>query len=627
MSHGREQRNINIILENFISGENIYLVSSFLAIAVIVCIGSLNSLISLTKIYIMILSILILFISVNGQTDNTMDGNTNTRILGISFGSTGSFYIVLLSLQLQSNHTMETEVGLMLSAGFVEAAGILLFAFLPNRRKNNRNVSIVFFIAPLLIILAESRLKSSSFLLYDGSACTGLFLILSYILSGCYTAGIVGVFIKRKVYQFENRKMLYAFLILIVISAFCQMLFYRDIYTLSLLIYSVKLIAYVILYKVILIDSMRKPMKKIYNDMLDYQNSLKINNRTLQETVERLERQIIARNRYERRLKHAEEKYQKIVDNSPETIYIHDGEVIIFMNKAARNFFAPDDVHQHRDISILDIADEKVRGIIGERLYKTQYEKRDFEPMEIKCKCFDGVNRVLEAADIHINIDGKNVTLSIGRDITSEKKMEEDRKKLTEAMEYEKIRSNFFSNISHELRTPINIIYSSLQVIELYKKSGIESVEYNKYYYSMKKGCLRLTRIINNLIDITKMDSGYYVPDYKYVEIVSVIEDITMAVSQYIRNKNINVVFDTDVEEKLMYVDQNLITRMILNLLSNSVKFIDGSGNIEVNLKDRSGGIEIQVKDNGVGIPVEHIDMIFDKFRQVDKSLRRGQEG
>jgi len=109
--------------------------------------------------------------------------------------------------------------------------------------------------------------------------------------------------------------------------------------------------------------------------------------------------------------------------------------------------------------------------------------------------------------------------------------------------------------------------------------------------------------------------------------IVEVVEEITLSVAQYINNNNINLIFDTDVEEKILACDPDKMERIMLNLLSNCLKFTNEGGSIFVNVFDGEEYITISVEDTGIGIPQEKIDIIFDRFRQVDKSFTRNYEG
>ncbi|GIM29712.1 hypothetical protein CPJCM30710_23780 [Clostridium polyendosporum] len=227
------------------------------------------------------------------------------------------------------------------------------------------------------------------------------------------------------------------------------------------------------------------------------------------------------------------------------------------------------------------------------------------------------------------NDDGTRRGLVLfGLDITDHKNNEENSKLIQEMMHYDKLKTNFFSNISHELRTPLNLIFSALQIIEL-KTSAFneEQKSVEKYISIMRQNCYRLLRIIGNLIDITKIDAGHFFTQLSNKDIVNVVENIVLSVVDYVESKGISITFDTEIEEKIMAFDADAMERIILNLLSNSIKFTPSGGSIEVNIYDNTNSIVISVKDTGVGIPVEKQPSIFEKFVQVDKSLSRNREG
>lgn len=223
--------------------------------------------------------------------------------------------------------------------------------------------------------------------------------------------------------------------------------------------------------------------------------------------------------------------------------------------------------------------------------------------------------------------DGKPKSIILlGRDITEHKQNEKNEKIIKELKYYDELRSNFFSNISHELKTPLNLIFSALQFIELKDRNNNDN-GLKKYTEIMRQNCYRLLRIIDNLIDITKIDSGNFFMNFENNDIVFIVEHIVMSVVSYVENKGIQIVFDTDTEEKIMAFDLDAMERIILNLLSNAIKFTPKGGKIEINIYDRGDNIVISVKDTGIGIPKEKQDYIFKKFVQVDKSLSRNREG
>ncbi|KZL92218.1 ATP-binding protein [Clostridium magnum] len=205
---------------------------------------------------------------------------------------------------------------------------------------------------------------------------------------------------------------------------------------------------------------------------------------------------------------------------------------------------------------------------------------------------------------------------------------EENKRKLSEILEYDKLKNEFFANISHELRTPLNVIWSSVQLLQSINiGNSQDGYDVNKYLKIMNQNSLRLLRLINNLIDTTKIDSGYLSLNLINGNIVYIVEEITLSAADYIKSQGIELIFDTDVEEKYMAFDVDKIERIVLNILSNAIKFTEKNGTIFVNIYDLGDKIQLSIRDTGIGIPEDKLDKIFERFVQVDKSLSRRSEG
>ena len=214
--------------------------------------------------------------------------------------------------------------------------------------------------------------------------------------------------------------------------------------------------------------------------------------------------------------------------------------------------------------------------------------------------------------------------------MTEYKRNEAKNKKLYQmAKEREQLKTDFIANMSHELRTPLNIITSASMLLEM--KSQKEETVSSEYILDklnrINQSSNRLRRLINNLIDISKFDSGFIECKCKNENIVYVVEDIVHEVVDYAKEKNIELIFDTEEEEIISFIDKEIIERVILNLLSNAIKFTNENGKIEVYMKSDDNFIYITIKDNGIGISKEKIDHIFQRFYQVDNLLSRGSEG
>ena len=123
------------------------------------------------------------------------------------------------------------------------------------------------------------------------------------------------------------------------------------------------------------------------------------------------------------------------------------------------------------------------------------------------------------------------------------------------------------------------------------------------------------------------MKCGYYEYNPKNGNVVSFIEDISMSVAEFAKQNNIDLIFDTNVEEKIMAFDFEKLERIMLNLLSNSIKYNKANGKIEVLLNDCGDSFNIAVRDTGIGIPSDKLEYIFERFRQVENRLRKSNEG
>jgi len=201
------------------------------------------------------------------------------------------------------------------------------------------------------------------------------------------------------------------------------------------------------------------------------------------------------------------------------------------------------------------------------------------------------------------------------------------KKVLEEYLQEEEIKKEFFSNISHELKTPINLIFAALQVNQIYvDESNIYGINRNRKI--IKQNCLRLIRTINNFIDANKVSEGYMVPYYKIYNMVELVESLSTASNKYIQLIENTLTFDADEEEIYVNCDKEMITRIILNILSNSVKYGKRGGHIDVNVgTDADKHVIIKVKNDGLKIDKKTIPYIFDKFTKLNKAFNRLKEG
>ncbi len=320
--------------------------------------------------------------------------------------------------------------------------------------------------------------------------------------------------------------------------------------------------------------------------------------------------------------------YQLVDENKYSCIVIYDeNEKIKFANKTVKNFMFKNPCEQDKKVEsiIINKMKEVDKNVIFEikdsiRKYKTWKGNIYIPSLDMTLEC--------SIQNIYTRF-GENHYTIIFQDISSKLRSDRYLMEYEKIKKHEEVKSEFFANISHELRTPLNIFYSTLQLLDI--KNNDTSANFREVYENHKQclniNCKRMLRLIDNIVDITKIDVGFTKAKFTNCDIVKVIEDITLSVINYAGNKDINIVFDTEFEEHIIKCDSSMIERAMLNLLSNAIKFTKEDGNIFVNLYKDEQWVHIIVKDDGIGIPIGIQDMIFERFIQGDRSLTRLNEG
>lgn len=190
------------------------------------------------------------------------------------------------------------------------------------------------------------------------------------------------------------------------------------------------------------------------------------------------------------------------------------------------------------------------------------------------------------------------------------------------------MKDEFITLITHEFKTPINVIYSAIQLIEHVYVNDI-SQPVVKLLGSIKRNSFRQLRLVNNLLDITRLHSQQFKLNLKKLDIVFITKLITESIKIYADQKKIKLQFKANISRREIALDEEKYERIILNLLSNAIKFTPEGGTINVEVKENKNEktVSISVRDNGIGIPKEKHEMIFQRFGQVENNLSRQAEG
>ena len=239
----------------------------------------------------------------------------------------------------------------------------------------------------------------------------------------------------------------------------------------------------------------------------------------------------------------------------------------------------------------------------------------------------DGVRIPLRINATHIADEEGNIEFAIAvfEDITSLKEAENELRKAKKlAEESSELKEMFLANMSHEIRTPMNAV---IGFTDLLLKRNLNEEEMG-YVRIIKTSGENLLRIINDVLDISKIESGLMTFEIHPIAINALFSSIKVMFAQKAREKNIELTFDDDsnIPASIMG-DPTRLTQIIMNLVGNAIKFTqDGSVTVSAKLVAREEGhiqLEFSVKDTGIGIPPEKLDTIFERFTQAEKHTTR----
>lgn len=416
----------------------------------------------------------------------------------------------------------------------------------------------------------------------------------------------------------RERKMLYLYIFLISVYQYIRSNYGQFGDNGVIISLSIRLLSYYVIFlsisKCVMkesYESMKEELENIHIAEKDINNILKNRNRTLMQLEYMIEK--------------SSENYAHLIEQ------ISDGIVIFYYNKV---YYINSEAKK-----ILEIGESTKKYNFNEFCERVLRKNKIIEKVDFVVKSLEEV-ALLKREDFKFNLLNYSGTQyeiyffnidSISRlvyikDVTEANRNYEFKRKYKEYLKGEELKNEFYSNISHELRTPINLIYSALQLSEM-NLNDEKICDLEKHNETIKHNCLRLIRTINNFIYANKISEGYLNADFKVYNIVSIVENISLACNGYMEKIQNRLIFDSTEEELYVKCDKEMIERIILNILSNSVKFGKNGGMTTVNMREEDRVVIIQIKNNGYIVNDEEKPYIFDKFTKVNKSLNRSSEG
>ncbi|MEH2390546.1 MAG: response regulator [Nostoc sp.] len=248
-----------------------------------------------------------------------------------------------------------------------------------------------------------------------------------------------------------------------------------------------------------------------------------------------------------------------------------------------------------------------------------------FVPLLADGKCIGSItlhegNKVRRWLSSDINL-AKAVAAQAAIAVQQSHLYQKTRQQAERLLELDKQKTEFFQNISHEFRTPITLIQGPLESAV----AAGEGLSHSQSAIALRNS-RRLLRLVNQLLDLQRLDAGRMQPSFRPCDIVEFVSQIVESFRPYCEKKGLHLVTQLD-ECSTVYLDMEKFDKVVYNLLSNAMKFTPEGGTISIRLKSENDRCILQVQDTGIGIVKEQIPHLFERFRQAEGSANRSYEG
>ena len=220
---------------------------------------------------------------------------------------------------------------------------------------------------------------------------------------------------------------------------------------------------------------------------------------------------------------------------------------------------------------------------------------------------------------------GRLVALQVAASLGTVHALEAERRRAEELEELDRAKTQFFANVSHEFRTPLTLILGPLSALQAEAEERADP-DATRELAVIRRNGVRLSKLVNSLLDVSRLDAGRTQASYQRVDLGALTSELAHAFSTVVAQAGLELVVDCDRSEGEVYVDPTMWERIVLNLVSNAVKYTH-NGSITVRLETIGDDAVLSVEDTGIGIAPDDLGRIFDRFHRIENARARSAEG
>ncbi len=193
-------------------------------------------------------------------------------------------------------------------------------------------------------------------------------------------------------------------------------------------------------------------------------------------------------------------------------------------------------------------------------------------------------------------------------------------------MELDEVKTRFFANISHELRTPLTLLLAPIETMRR-QKAHLFDDQTREWLQTMEANGLRLLKLINDLLDLVKLESGHMDVRRDSVNLNDFLKGLCSSVQKMADDKRVNLAVEVEPAVSSIVADRDKLEKILLNLVFNAIKFTPSNGRVDIRAKKEGDEVVIRVVDTGMGIAEENVPYLFTRFWQADTSAQRKYQG